>query len=50
MQIQMLLIYDPSTARGYKVTFTGILAELDARRSRERISLVRRAIRMAIIS
>ena len=39
MQIQMLLIYDPSTARGCKVTFTGILAELNARRSRERISL-----------
>jgi diacylglycerol O-acyltransferase / wax synthase len=31
MQIQMLLIYDPSTAPGGKVTFTGILAELDAR-------------------
>ena len=26
MQIQMLLIYDPSTAPGDKVTFTGILA------------------------
>jgi len=26
MQIQMLLIYDPSTAPGGKVTFTGILA------------------------
>ena len=31
MQIQMLLIYDPSTAPGDKVTFTGILAELEAR-------------------
>ena len=31
MQIQMLLIYDPSTAPAGKVTFTGILAELDAR-------------------
>jgi WS/DGAT/MGAT family acyltransferase len=31
MQIQMLLIYDPSTAPGGKVTFTGILAELEAR-------------------
>ena len=31
MQIQMLLIYDPSTASGDKVTLTGILAELEAR-------------------
>src|ERR1700737_1081334 len=31
MQVQMLLIYDPSTAPAGKVTFTGILAELDAR-------------------
>src|ERR1700730_4231994 len=31
MQIQMLLIYDPSTAPAGKVTFTGIRAELDAR-------------------
>jgi diacylglycerol O-acyltransferase / wax synthase len=31
MQIQMLLIYDPSTAPGCKVTFNGMLAELDAR-------------------
>jgi diacylglycerol O-acyltransferase / wax synthase len=31
MQIQMLLIYDPSTAPGGKVTFKGILEELDAR-------------------
>jgi diacylglycerol O-acyltransferase / wax synthase len=31
LQIQMLLIYDPSTARGGKVTFKGILDELDAR-------------------
>lgn len=30
-QIQMLLIYDPSTAPGGKVTFKGILEELDAR-------------------
>lgn len=31
LQIQLLLIYDPSTAPGGKVTFKGILAELDAR-------------------
>ena len=31
MQIQMLLIYDPSTAPGGKVTFKGILEEIDAR-------------------
>ena len=31
LQIQMLLIYDPSTAPCGKVTFKGILAELDAR-------------------
>src|ERR1700719_4925869 len=31
MHIQMLLIYDPSTAPGGKVTFKGILDELDAR-------------------
>jgi diacylglycerol O-acyltransferase / wax synthase len=31
MHIQMLLIYDPSTAPGGKVTFKGILEELDAR-------------------
>ena len=31
LQIQMLLIYDPSTAPAGKVTFKGILAELDAR-------------------
>ena len=31
MQIQMLLIYDPSTAPGGKVTFKGMLEELDAR-------------------
>ncbi|QLL09883.1 WS/DGAT/MGAT family O-acyltransferase [Mycobacterium vicinigordonae] len=31
LQIQMLLIYDPSTALGGKVTFKGILEELDAR-------------------
>jgi hypothetical protein len=31
LQIQMLLIYDPSTAPGGKVTFKGILDELDAR-------------------
>jgi diacylglycerol O-acyltransferase len=31
LQIQMLLIYDPSTASGGKVTFKGILEELDAR-------------------
>ena len=31
MQIQMLLIYDPSTAPRGKVAFTGILAELQAR-------------------
>ena len=31
LQIQMLLIYDPSTAPGRKVTFKGILEELDAR-------------------
>ena len=31
LQIQMLLIYDPSTAPGGKVTFKGILEELDAR-------------------
>lgn len=30
-QIQLLLIYDPSTAPGGKVTFKGILEELDAR-------------------
>lgn len=31
MQIQMLLIYDPSSAPGGKVTFKGILDELDSR-------------------
>src|SRR6201996_7673164 len=31
LQIQMLLIYAPSTAPGGKVTFKGILEELDAR-------------------
>jgi WS/DGAT/MGAT family acyltransferase len=31
LQIQLLLIYDPSTAPGGKVTFKGILEELDAR-------------------
>ena len=31
LQIQMLLIYDPSTAPGGTVTFKGILEELDAR-------------------
>ena len=31
LQIQMLLIYDPSTAPDGKVTFKGILEELDAR-------------------
>src|SRR6202790_631838 len=31
MHIQMLLIYDPSTAPGGKVTLQGILEELDAR-------------------
>jgi diacylglycerol O-acyltransferase / wax synthase len=31
LQIQMLLIYDPSTAPGATVTFKGILEELDAR-------------------
>ncbi|MGA7466756.1 MAG: wax ester/triacylglycerol synthase family O-acyltransferase [Mycobacterium sp.] len=31
LQIQMLLIYDPSTAPNGKVTFKGILEELDAR-------------------
>jgi len=31
LQIQMLLIYDPSTAPSGKVTFKGILDELDAR-------------------
>ena len=31
MQIQMLLIYDPSTAPGGRVTYKGILEELDAR-------------------
>jgi diacylglycerol O-acyltransferase / wax synthase len=31
LQIHMLLIYDPSTAPGGKVTFKGILEELDAR-------------------
>ena len=31
LQIQLLLIYDPSTAPGGKVTFKGILDELDAR-------------------
>jgi diacylglycerol O-acyltransferase len=31
MQIPMLLIYDPSTAPGGKVTFKGSLEELDAR-------------------
>jgi hypothetical protein len=31
MQIRMLLSYDPSTAPGCTVTFTGILAELAAR-------------------
>jgi hypothetical protein len=31
MHIQMLLIYDPSTAPGGKVTFKGILDELDGR-------------------
>ena len=30
-QIQLLLIYDPSTAPGGRVTFKGILEELDAR-------------------
>src|SRR6195952_547671 len=31
LQIQLLLIYDPSTAPGGKVTFKGILEELEAR-------------------
>ncbi len=31
LQIQLLLIYDPSTAPGGTVTFKGILAELEAR-------------------
>ena len=31
LQIQLLLIYDPSTAPGGKVTFKGILEEIDAR-------------------
>ncbi len=31
IHIQLLLIYDPSTAPGGKVTFKGILEELDAR-------------------
>ncbi|OBK22005.1 WS/DGAT/MGAT family O-acyltransferase [Mycobacterium asiaticum] len=31
LQIQMLLIYDPSTAPGGRVTFKGILEELDTR-------------------
>ncbi|MDG5481710.1 WS/DGAT/MGAT family O-acyltransferase [Mycolicibacterium gadium] len=31
MQIQMLLIYDPSTAPGGRVTFKGILEEVDSR-------------------
>lgn len=31
MQIQMLLVYDPATAPGGKVTFKGILEEIDAR-------------------
>lgn len=31
LQIQLLAIYDPSTAPGGKVTFKGILAELEAR-------------------
>jgi len=31
LQIQLLMIYDPSTAPGGKVTFKGILEELDAR-------------------
>ncbi|MEM6107738.1 wax ester/triacylglycerol synthase family O-acyltransferase [Mycobacterium sp. 050272] len=31
IQIQLLLIYDPATAPGGKVTFRGILEELDAR-------------------
>ncbi len=31
LQIQLLLIYDPPTAPGGKVTFKGILEELDAR-------------------
>jgi diacylglycerol O-acyltransferase len=31
MQIQMLLIYDPATAPGGKVTFKGILEEINAR-------------------
>jgi WS/DGAT/MGAT family acyltransferase len=31
LQIQLLLIYDPATAPGGKVTFKGILEELDAR-------------------
>ncbi|UMB70510.1 WS/DGAT/MGAT family O-acyltransferase [Mycobacterium paraterrae] len=31
LQIQLLLIYDPSTAPGGRVTFKGILEELDAR-------------------
>jgi WS/DGAT/MGAT family acyltransferase len=31
MQIQMLLIYDPSTAPGGRVTFKGILEEIEAR-------------------
>ncbi|MBX9638299.1 MAG: WS/DGAT domain-containing protein [Mycobacteriaceae bacterium] len=31
LQIQTLLIYDPSTAPGEKVTFKGILEEMDAR-------------------
>src|SRR6476659_11489343 len=31
MQIQMLLIYDPSTASGGKVTFKGILEGIESR-------------------
>ena len=31
MQIQMLLIYDPATAPGGRVTYKGILEEIDAR-------------------
>lgn len=31
LQIQLLLIYDPSTAAGGRVTFKGILEELDSR-------------------
>ncbi|HET6736438.1 wax ester/triacylglycerol synthase family O-acyltransferase [Mycobacterium sp.] len=31
MQIQMLLIYDPATAAGGRVTFKGILQEIDSR-------------------